>query len=151
SLTGTVPTAEQRRGDFSALLRLGARYQIYDPFTIAPSPNGRFSRQPLAGNIIPTSRINPIAAKIVSYYPAPNQPGQNVEERNNFFNTQNILRENYTLTGRVNHNFTEKNRFFVRWNNSQHDNYTDSLGTITNVDKLDRTGWGVVVDDVHVF
>src|SRR5688572_19269130 len=29
----TVPTAAQRRGDFSDLLRLGTQYQIYDPLT----------------------------------------------------------------------------------------------------------------------
>ncbi len=151
SFTGTVPTQAQRGGNFSDLLKLGARYQIYDPFTIAPAPNGRFSRQPLPGNIIPASRINKVAANIISYYPLPNQPGQNVEETNNYFNTQKISRENYTYTSRVDHVFSSKNRFFFRWNNQQHDNYTDTLGTITNIDLLDRTAWGMVADDVHVF
>jgi hypothetical protein len=151
SFTGTVPTAAQKRGDFSALGALGARYQIYDPFTIAPAANGRFSRQPLPGNIVPASRIDPVSARLVSFYPEPNQPNLNAEERNNFFNTQRINRENYTYTGRVDHNFNDKNRFFFRWNNSQHDNLTDALGTITNIDILDRTGWGAVIDDVHVF
>ena len=32
-ILATVPTAAQRNGDFSALLRLGGAYQIYDPFT----------------------------------------------------------------------------------------------------------------------
>ncbi|MEZ5354752.1 MAG: TonB-dependent receptor [Bryobacteraceae bacterium] len=151
SFTGTVPTEAQKRGDFSDLLRLGSRYQIYDPFTIASAANGRFSRQPLAGNIIPASRINPVAAKMLSFYPVANQPDQNPEQRNNYFVTRNIDRENYTYTSRVDHNFGEQNRFFLRWNNSQHDNYNNQLGTITNIDILDRTGWGMVVDDVHVF
>jgi hypothetical protein len=151
SFTGTVPTAEQRRGDFSALLRLGARYQVYDPFTTVPAPNGRFSRQPVPGNVIPASRLDPVGVKIANYYPAPNQPGQNAEETNNFFNTQKINRENYIYTSRVDHNISSKNRFFFRWFNQQHDNSTDSLGTITNVDLLDRTAWGAVADDVHVF
>lgn len=150
SFTGTVPTAAQKRGDFTELLRLGSRYQIYDPFTIAPAPNGRFSRQPLAGNIVPASRIDPVAAKILTFYPDANQPNQNVEQRDNFFRTRNIVRENYTYTSRIDHNFTEKNRFFLRWNNSQHDNSENLLGTITNFDLLDRTGWGIVVDDIHV-
>ena len=151
SFTGTVPTEAQRRGDFTDLLKLGARYQIYDPFTTVPAPNGRFSRQPLAGNIVPASRIDPVAAKIAGYYPLPNQPGQNVEETNNFFNTRKIDRENYTVTSRVDHNFSSNNRFFLRWNNQQHDNSNNMLNTITNVDLLDRTAWGLVVDDVHVF
>ncbi len=150
SFTGTVPTPEQRRGDFTALLRLGARYQIYDPFTIQLAPGGRTSRQPLPGNVIPASRIDPVAAKIISYYPLPTQPGLNPEERNNFFITQKIVRENYTYTSRVDHTFSEKNRFFVRMFNQQHDNYTDALGNITNITILDRTAWGAVLDDVHV-
>ncbi|MGH8859447.1 MAG: hypothetical protein ACREXG_15695, partial [Polaromonas sp.] len=75
AFTGTVPTAEQKRGDFSQLLRLGSRYQIFDPYTTVPAPNGRFMRQPLAGNIVPASRIHPAATKILGYYPELNQPG----------------------------------------------------------------------------
>jgi len=56
----TLPTDAQRRGDFSSLLDVGSQYQIYDPATIAPAPGGRFSRQPFAGNRIPTSRLAPI-------------------------------------------------------------------------------------------
>src|SRR5262249_48710797 len=86
AFTGTVPTAEQIKGAFSPLLTLGARYQIYDPFTTVPAASGRFQRQPLAGNIVPASRINPVALKILSYYPAPNQAGTS-DGRNNFFRT----------------------------------------------------------------
>jgi hypothetical protein len=71
SFTGTMPTAKQRNGDFSELLALGPTYQIYDPFTIRPAPNGRFSRTALAGNIIPANRIDPIAKKILAFYPCP--------------------------------------------------------------------------------
>jgi len=35
--TSTVPTPAERRGDFSELLRLGSRYQIYDPATTTPA------------------------------------------------------------------------------------------------------------------
>ena len=41
-----VPTPAQRKGDFSGLLGLGSRYQIYDPYSIAPAA-GR-SVQPAA-------------------------------------------------------------------------------------------------------
>lgn len=150
AFTGTVPTPEQVKGDFSRLLALGSRYQIYDPATTVPAPNNRFQRQPLAANIVPASRIDSRATKILSYYPAPNQPGTS-DGRNNFFRTRTIDRENYTITARGDHNFSEKNRFFARWNYSQHDNSTDTLPGITNIDLLDRTGLGVVLDDVHVF
>ena len=151
TFTGTVPTEAQRRGDFSALLRLGPSYQVYDPFTIVPAANGRFGRTPLAGNVIPASRMDPVGSKIAGYYPLPNQPGQNAEERNNYFITQLINRENYLYTSRVDHSFSSKNRIFFRWNNQQHDNDANRLLNLTNVERLDRTAWGAVVDDVHVF
>jgi hypothetical protein len=71
----SVPTAAERRGDFSALLALGSEYQIYDPATIAPAGKGTFSRSPLPGNIIPPSRLDPIAQKLIGYYPLPNVVG----------------------------------------------------------------------------
>ena len=35
----------EEAGDFSALLKLGANYQIYDPGTIQAAAGGRFSRR----------------------------------------------------------------------------------------------------------
>jgi hypothetical protein len=62
----TLPTAAMRQGDFSQLYNSqGQLVTIYDPTTHAP----------FAGNIIPSNRINPIAAKLTSYYPQPNGPG----------------------------------------------------------------------------
>ena len=52
----TVLTAAERSGDFSSLSR-----QIVDPFT----------KQPFAGNVIPTGRFDPVSAKILSYLPVP--------------------------------------------------------------------------------
>src|SRR6266851_6398826 len=60
----SVPTAAMRAGDLSNLLAVGGNYQIYDPYSIQPTGNGTFSRQPLAGNKIPANRINPIGSKI---------------------------------------------------------------------------------------
>jgi len=80
----TVPSAAQRAGDFSALLALGAQYQIYDPATIAPAPGGRFSRLPLPGNRIPSSRLDRVAQNLLGFYPLPNEPGT-ADGRNNYF------------------------------------------------------------------
>ena len=83
----TVPSAAQRTGDFSSLLAVGRQFQIYDPITIAAAPGGRFSRQPLPGNIVPASRISPIAAAMLKFYPAPNVEGT-PEGRHNYFGVQ---------------------------------------------------------------
>src|SRR5271157_4151892 len=73
--TLTVPTAQGRTGDFSALLALGSQYQIYDPMTRRAIAGGRYQDDPLPGNIIPVSRISPIAQKILSYYALPTTQG----------------------------------------------------------------------------
>ncbi len=63
---GTVPTAAERAGDFSALTsNTGAVIPIYDPTT----------GQPFPGNIIPVARITSQSAGLLSYYPLPNLPG----------------------------------------------------------------------------
>jgi hypothetical protein len=75
----TVPSDKMRRGDFSELLPLGI--QIYDPAT------GTTNRKAFAGNIIPANRLNAIALRLLSYYPAPNQPGSS-DGTNNYFSNQ---------------------------------------------------------------
>ena len=69
--TYTVPTDLFKTGNFSGLF---GSTTIYNPYS-ATGANGA-GRVPFAGNIIPTNLINPIAAKLQSYYPAANNgPG----------------------------------------------------------------------------
>lgn len=63
TVNNTIPTVAQRAGDFSALSAI-----IYDPATYVASPR---SRQPFAGNIIPTARLDPVAVKAAAWYPTP--------------------------------------------------------------------------------
>jgi hypothetical protein len=67
----TVPTAANRAGDFtSAHTTSGAPITIYDPLTTPLT--GSPIRQPFPGNIIPASRMDPVALKMLSYVPLPN-------------------------------------------------------------------------------
>jgi hypothetical protein len=69
----TIPTAKMRTGDLSEFLDptflaasgFSAPTVVKDPQSGLPFPN----------NVIPQSRISPIATEILSVYPAPNQPG----------------------------------------------------------------------------
>ena len=63
-LTFNPPTAAMRAGDFS-IDRFGAPQTtiIYDPLT----------QQPFPGNRIPSNRFDPLALKVLSYVPLPNQ------------------------------------------------------------------------------
>lgn len=90
---GTMPTASERNGDFSALRNSGGQpVAIYDPFSTRANPSGSgYVRDAFPGNVIPGSRINPVAAKLIAYYPAPNLPGQGPALINNFFSQSTEL------------------------------------------------------------
>ncbi|HVJ09030.1 MAG TPA: carboxypeptidase regulatory-like domain-containing protein [Acidisarcina sp.] len=76
SLVTSVPDPAWLTGDFSNLTWWdGSKYApmtIYDPLTIHDDGTGRLVRDPFPGNKIPTARINPVALKMLSYYPKPN-------------------------------------------------------------------------------
>jgi hypothetical protein len=152
NLNGTynVPPDAQRRGDFSDLLKLNTRYQLYDPFTIKPAAQaGRFSRDPLPGNIIPASRIDPVAQKLLEYWPKANQAG-NADFRQNYFRTRDINRDDRNVIAKVDQVFSERHRMFFRVANNQHDNKQDTLPGLASGTLLDRTDYGFVLDDVYV-
>ena len=151
SMTSTVPREAWRNGDLSDLLRLGANYQLYDPATIAAAPGGRYSRQPLANNIFPASRINSVAKKMLALYPLPNQAGL-ADGRNNFFYSLPAKEDYWTTIGRVDHAFSDKNRLFVRfhrdfWEEDKNRSFGDDVSGII----LNRVNRGIALDDVHMF
>jgi hypothetical protein len=75
-----VPTALEREGDFSKSVNVNNKpASIPDPFSGGKSgacASGKIG-DCFPGNIIPKSRIDPIALKVMSYYPLPNYPSVN--------------------------------------------------------------------------
>lgn len=72
----TVPTAAERTGDFSA-----DSFTIYNPL-VADSANG--TRQPFAGNIIPSQNLDAVAQYFASKLPLPNLAGTGPYHINNY-------------------------------------------------------------------
>lgn len=120
--TISVPAPEFRTGDFSKLTDAsGAPILIYDPAT-GQNVNGVWTRQPFPGNIIPVGRIDPIAQKILSYFPAPNQTGAGVGYSiNNLFLTgaqaEQTLHYN-VLVFKIDHTIGPNDRIFFRHGNT---------------------------------
>ena len=110
-----VPTLAERKGDFSSLLAIGSQYQIYDPYSTTPATGGQFSRKPLTGNIIPPSQINPVAANMAPYWDLPNQPGT-IDGTNNYTMGKAAQDTYGNELARVDHNVSDKERFYVRGN-----------------------------------
>ncbi len=88
----TVPTAAERSSgftDFSDLIALqsGSKTDalgrsfplgtIFDPSTTRQLANGKYVRDPFPGNMIPASRLDPNAVKLLSLFPLPTQAGLN--------------------------------------------------------------------------
>ncbi len=148
--TSTVPAAAQRQGDFSALLRLGSQYQIYDPWTTRPAPGGRFARDPFPGNLLPKARLDPLGVNISNLYPLPNQPGT-ADGRNNFYYAGKAIQKIYQHLLRLDHAFSENHRAFLRlhydfWKENKNDRYGTGIeGLFSN-----RPNRGVALDDVIV-
>lgn len=122
SLNHTVPTLAERQGDFSQLLRIDASgYQLYDPLSVRADPArpGHYIRDPIAGNILPKSRIiNPVLDWYGKLLPTPNNDPLSAtqEARNNYVATATPNRFDYTaLTNRVDYHLSDKHRFFGRW------------------------------------
>ena len=73
----TVPTDLERAGDFSKTVNAsGTLVPVFDPTTSL--------RQPFPGNVIPKESLDPVALRVVNYFPSPNRAGDNRAGANNF-------------------------------------------------------------------
>jgi hypothetical protein len=106
----SVPTAQQRAGDFTQTFnQTGQLVTIYDPLTTVNN-----IRTPFAGNRVPTSRMNPIALKMIDYIPGPNSPGDPFTNFNNFASNAPTRVDGNQFSGRIDHNISDAWRTFVR-------------------------------------
>ena len=103
SLLQTVPTTDQRAGNFSAY-----NTTIYDPQT--GDSQGR-NRTPFVGNIVPQIRINPITTKIQDLIPLPNLPGLT----NNYFSSGTDSTDRRQIDTKGNYNLSATHTMFLKW------------------------------------
>lgn len=111
SITSSIPQnlSAFLKGDFSSLL---PKVQIYDPNTVHYDANAKaYIRNPFPGNIVPASRLNPIAQKVLSYYPTPQTSGTLFNYVQTGSNTNNF----YHYDTRVDQQWTKKWHSFVRF------------------------------------
>ena len=119
--TASVPSVAQRSGDFSGTTVNGNPITIYDPLTTTQTSPGVYTRQPFTGNLIPPSRINAVGAKIMSYYPLPNQAGT-ADHLNNYFYGSSTVQDLYDVfSTTVDENLNDKNRMsFAYFRGNRH-------------------------------
>jgi hypothetical protein len=109
---GTLPTAAMRNGDLSEAPNIygAARGVIYDPATGDPATGA--GRTPFAGNIIPQSRISPIARQITGFIPTNVDP---TFRESNFFAQDNFLFDRHTIDTKINFNVSERWTMYGRY------------------------------------
>ncbi len=115
----TVPIPAYRNGDFSSLITtenrlvstasgpytdpLGRNIQsgmIFDPASTFTAPGGALVRNPFQGNMIPVSRFDPVAAKILALVPQPLGPTAN-QAGSNYLAPYNGSRRSYVPSIKV--------------------------------------------------
>lgn len=94
----TFATAAMQAGNFSS----SVFPTIYDPATL----NAQNTRTPFPSNTIPASRVDPMAAKIQTFFPTPDEPGV----VNNWYNTLTQKSPLNRFFGRMDYNINDKHR-----------------------------------------
>jgi hypothetical protein len=107
--TGTLPTDLQRSGDFSQTRnQTGQLIAIYDPLS---SPT---TRTAFPGNVLPQSRIDPVARNLLKYLPPPNSAGNPITATNNFTSNFSAPINQNLYSIRADHSITDSQKIFFR-------------------------------------
>jgi Carboxypeptidase regulatory-like domain len=157
SQTATVPTVQERGGDFSDLPQQTAnipsdftaacsagtpyygQYQIYDPYSVTMDAQGIPRRKPFCGNMVPGNRManSPMVKLYNSMMPVPTQ---NNPTGSNFAFTQITPQTYRDYTGRIDYKFSSNDNLFVRYTRG---NYTKGQNdyTVGDVGQQEGPRW----------
>jgi len=117
----TIPTVPQRDGNYSEVVdSAGNVLPIYDPATTRLNPaynsaepvsqsNLQYLRNPFPGNIIPTTRLSPVALSALTLYPQPNTDIGPFFQNNYFINSPETNTAN-GMIGKVDHSIGERQK-----------------------------------------
>jgi hypothetical protein len=154
----TVPTATQRAGNLSDLLAINSSYQIYNPFSRRSIGGGRLQEDPIPNNMITAVKpVDPIATALMNpvNYSLPTTAGDSADGANNYPRPDATQQVKYlTMIGRIDHNFSDKHRFFMRADKSA---TTIADPVLFGPDSIYSTTWfwnkgrGFAMDDVYLF
>jgi hypothetical protein len=97
---GTVPTDAEKAGNFSA----AGLKPIYNPYTTDPTTKIRTA---FSGNTITPGLLDPVALKMIAYYPEPNTGGAGAIV-NNFLSNSPVIVHQDVASLRIDQNVTQK-------------------------------------------
>lgn len=149
STTANVPTAKMRQGDFSEVSA-----PIYNPFSVR-MVDGAPIRDPLPGNVVPGNLQDPVAQKIMGFWPEPNRVNPNPATPwvQNFVQGSKWPQSRDAWVLKLDHQLTAKNHTFFRINSGDaffNFNYAfDGLAT-TGRNVVNRPNFGIAVNDTYL-
>lgn len=179
SVVGSVPTAAEINGDLTKLFT-GTTGQIYNPYSTHPqgaflmrdafrcdvagnplplisgqryqfTPGGPAPAGSVQCNKIPAALLDPVAQKIMASYAAPNTPTKNADGTSNYTRATNDTFKYYVHFFRFDHEFSEKNRMFLRFDyDHQLENQSNFYGNLATGLLLTRINRGLALDEVLV-
>lgn len=157
SQSATVPTMQERGGDFSDLPQQATnipaafasacpagtpyfgQYQIYDPYSVTIDSQGIPRRTPFCGNVLPGNRLtnSPMVQLFNKLMPTPTQ---NNPTGSNYAYTQITPQTYRDYTFRVDYKLSSKDSLFVRYTRA---NYTKGQNdwTVGNVGQQEGPRW----------
>lgn len=166
--TGSVPTDAMKQGIFTGLTNgasggVGQAVTIYDPATAAanaacPASQPTCFRTPFPNNVIPPTRIDPVATKLMTYWPEPNCVSciTNAALQTGNWKTQGVANNPYDqIDTRIDQYFSDKFRMFARGSNQTGVN-TDfngygNAGTPYGAGPVNYYNRNVAVSSVYTF
>ena len=124
----TVPTAQYQVGNFSAAEAATANKvigtdplgnpiianSIYDPATERLAPNGTLVRTAFPGNIIPTTRLDPVALRVQALIPQPQGPFA-TGLINNYVNPYTVHAQDHIPSIKIDHSVSSKIKVSYNW------------------------------------
>jgi hypothetical protein len=151
------PPAQYHNGDFSRMVdSRGVSIPVYDPETTRVNPNGAgYVRDPLPGNIVPQSRMDPVTVNMMKLYPLPNLTSVNPFNSGvNYYEATkggNNMRQ-YTIRG--DQQISPKNMLYARYMYFRHYGIPTTGSGIPWEVSGRMDDWhsrNIVVSDTHTF
>jgi Carboxypeptidase regulatory-like domain/TonB dependent receptor len=126
NLSGTVPTDEQRLGNFSQTFNDdGTLQQIYNPRVCVPQPSGPCQRALIPGNDLTVLTPDPIGLAVLQMYPEPIPGlGDPVTGLNNWRAATLYKQSQYQFDIKIDHHFNDRQMLSGRYSFLHNDSTT---------------------------
>lgn len=151
------PPEQYHRGDFSRMVdSRGVSIPVYDPDTTRANPNGSgYVRDPLPGNIVPASRMDPVTVNMMKLYPLPNLTSANPFNSSvNYYEASKGGNNMRQYTTRGDQQISPKNMLYVRYMYFRHFGIPTTGGAIPWEVAGRMDDWhsrNIVASDTHTF